>query len=191
MKRDAGRAAYVAPDFGALERSEAKANFTSRKLDVLSAVAQDPRVSSGEFRVFFLLVQYARSSDGTMYPAQDRIALQMGAKPRWVRACIDGLVKKGWLSKSRPNRQRTNIYRVEMRNVNAIIDRITSLLDQRAETINAKSDRHKNVSQERSDRHNSASPERHDRASKHLSRTPEYMGMDKRDSQYSTEGGEP
>lgn len=165
----------VKPSFDKLDEQQEKAKrFGSAKFDILDAVAQDPRVTSGEFRVFFLLMQYARAADGVMFPSQERLAIQMNAKPRWVRQCIDGLVEKGWLSKSRPNRHRPNVYRVDTKNVNAVMDRITSLIDSMNERKGIIRDRQYNVSRNASERQDRAVPDRQDRAAKHLSRTPEY-----------------
>lgn len=138
---------YVPPQFDALEAEQAAASFTSRKLDVLDAMAMDPRLSPAEFRVAYLIVQHANAKTGAMFPSQERLAIQMGVRTRWVRHCIDGVVEKGWLTKHRPNRQRPNSYTINTQHMNAILDRITSLLDAMNEAKGFRSERHDNVTQ--------------------------------------------
>ena len=114
-------------------RAEGTANqsFTSWKLHLLDAISMDPRVTATEFRVAYRLLQHANAETRAIFPSQERIASQIGAKERAVRAAIAGLVEKRWLTISRPNRRLPNLYRFETRNVNAILDRQISLDDAR------------------------------------------------------------
>ena len=127
-------------------------SFTSSKLDILDAISMDPRITPGEFRVAYRLAQHANSKTGAIFPSQDRLASQTGMKERSVRACIAGLVHKGWLKKSRPNRRGTNFYRFDAQHINAILDRQIMLDDARREERATKAlphDRHPNDGQKR------------------------------------------
>lgn len=115
------------------------ATFTSQKLDLLDAISMDPRVTAGEFRVAFRLLQHANSETGAIFPSQDRLASQIGMKERTVRACIDGLVRKGWLHKERPNRRVPNFYRFDTTHINQVLDRQAMLNDARREERIARS----------------------------------------------------
>ena len=108
-------------------------SFASWKLDLVDAISMDPRVTSTEFRVAYRLLQHANAETMAIFPAQGRIASQIGAKERTVRAAVRGLVAKGWLTVSRFNRRLPNLYRFETRNVNAILDRQSSLDEARKE----------------------------------------------------------
>jgi hypothetical protein len=132
------------PDFDSLDEGSADIeSFTSNKLDVMDAISMDPRVSHGEFRVAFRLLQHANAKTGRIFPSQERIANQIGVKVRQVREYIAGLVEKGWLRATRPNRQLPNQYAFDLKHVNAILDRQISLQDalseERAERRNATS----------------------------------------------------
>lgn len=120
-------------------------SFTSDKLDVLDCISMDPRVTPAEFRVAFRLMQHANGENGAIFPAQDRIADQTGMKLRTVRACIAGLVDKGWLNVIRPNKRLPNLYRFKIDHMNAILDRQTTMGEYRKEERAAKKrrfDRH-------------------------------------------------
>ena len=115
------------------DRDGENRTFTSWKLDLLDAMSMDPRVTGSEFRVAFRLLQHANSETLAIFPSQDRIASQTGMKERTVRACVAGIVKKGWLHKSRSNRRVSNSYRFDTKHVNAILDRQIILNEARRE----------------------------------------------------------
>lgn len=113
--------------------------FTGHKLDLLDAISMDPRVTASEFRVAFRLMQHANAETGAIFPSQDRLACQIGMRERSVRACIAGLVAKGWLLRCRPNRRVSNLYRFDPKHMNAILDRQITLNEIRKEERIARS----------------------------------------------------
>ncbi|UVK50955.1 helix-turn-helix domain-containing protein [Mesorhizobium sp. AR02] len=102
-------------------------------MDLLDAISMDRRVTAGEFRVAFRLLQHANAETGAIFPSQDRLGSQIGMKERSVRACIAGLVHHGWLRKWRPNRRTANSYSFESKHINAVLDRQISLNEARRE----------------------------------------------------------
>lgn len=113
--------------------AESIREHTKRKFELLDAISMDPRVTAGEFRVAFRLMQHANAETGAIFPSQDRLASQIGMKERAVRACIAGLVSKGWLRTRRPNRRTSNLYSFDRKHINAILDRQISLNEARKE----------------------------------------------------------
>jgi hypothetical protein len=113
--------------------AETVQKHTSEKLDLLDAISMDPRVTAGEFRVAYRLMQHANAATGAIFPSQDRLASQIGMRERSVRSCIAGLVAKGWLNKCRPNRRSSNMYRFDSKHTNAILDRQIALNEARKE----------------------------------------------------------
>ena len=109
------------------DAGEHRKAFTSAKLDILDCISMDRRVTAAEFRVAFRLAQHANGENGAIFPSQDRIADQTGMKARTVRACIAGLIKKGWLHVIRPNKRVPNLYRFDGRHMNEILDRQASM----------------------------------------------------------------
>ena len=93
---------------------------TSAKLDLLDAMCRDPSVTPGEFRVAYVLAQHQGHKG--ICPSQELVSLETGIKPRQVRNLIQGLVDKGWLRKARRNRQETNQYEFDHRNVGRVHD---------------------------------------------------------------------
>jgi hypothetical protein len=108
-------------------------SFASAKFDLLDCISMDPRVTHSEFRVAFRLTQHANGETGAIFPSQERLADQTGMKVRTVRACIAGLIRKGWLHVFRPNRRTPNLYRFDSRHINAILDRQLTMDDARKE----------------------------------------------------------
>lgn len=130
------------------EEPEKQKSFTSGKLDILDGMSMDPRVTDGEFRIAFRLMQHANGENGAIFPSQERIADQTGKKLRTVRSCIAGLVSKGWLHIVRPNRRISNWYRFDRKHLNHILDRQIVMDEARREDRSMKSRR-----LERFDRH--------------------------------------
>ena len=113
--------------------------FTSHKLDLLDAISMDRRVTASEFRVAYRLMQHANAETGAIFPSQDRLASQIGMRERSVRACIAGLVAKGWLLRWRPNRRTSNMYKFDGRHANEVLDRQITLNEIRKEERIARS----------------------------------------------------
>lgn len=165
---------------------------TSAKLDMLDAICRDPRVTPGEFKVAYCLAQ--RQGPKGICPSQEYVSIETGFKPRQVRSHIAKLVAKGWLRKSRRNRQLSNQYEFVTEHMEAVNDRFQSakdnLMDKRKSRI---SDRQDRAAQEfpdgqnvaASDRQDRAAPDRQNIAANNLSGTPEgehlNQGHDKKD----------
>jgi hypothetical protein len=66
-----------------------------------------------EFRVAVCLLQFANRNSKAIFPAQARIAAELGCSERAVKRAIANLVTEGWLEARRPNRHLPNAYRFD------------------------------------------------------------------------------
>jgi hypothetical protein len=148
---------------------EAAKSFTSDKLDILDAMALDPRLTPTDFRVAYWLIQHVNAETGQCNPSQRLIAQYCNLKERTVRAAIGHLCNAGWLRKSRSGRG-SNQYRFSDSNVSAMLDRRTLIRDHlQLERAYRQAD----AGPVALDRHEDAAHDRQRDAAKHLRRTPE------------------
>lgn len=109
------------------EAKEKLSTFTSAKLDWLDAVSIDPRVSTLEFRVAFIIAQHVNSETGKCCPSQETIATFIGKSDRAVREAVKRLEHFGWII--RRKRGQGTQYDPAMTHVNAMLDRRIMLRD--------------------------------------------------------------
>jgi hypothetical protein len=116
----------------------------------MNALSLDCRVTASEFRLAFRLLQHANSVTRAIFPSQELLAIEMGVRPRQVRACLSGLIRKGWVKKTRYNRQLSNSYEFLEQHVSAVLDRQQSLKESLDEERQARwSERSKSPSHNR------------------------------------------
>jgi hypothetical protein len=125
IKRDR----HLAPNFDKLEEKEKQRSFTSWKLNLLDAMSIDPRLKPFDFRLAFLMLQYMNGKTGKIFPSQETLAGLLNVSLDSVLRSIKHLKDTGWLTATRPNRQKSNHYAFETRNVNAMLDRRLSIED--------------------------------------------------------------
>ena len=120
----------AAPNFDAIESEDEVKKFTSWKLDLLDAIASDPTVPAGAFRVAFIVAQHLSKKSLVAFPGQQTIADMAGLKIRQVRTHLSALAEKGWLN---IRRGRHNTYAFNINRLGMILDYQADLRDRRLE----------------------------------------------------------
>ena len=86
------------------------ASRTKELFQWLNAVAADPKVSAGAFRVAYKLSQHFNRVTGEAWPSLETLADAVGVNERTVRRCIDELCDAAHLEKKRGGDGRPNRY---------------------------------------------------------------------------------
>lgn len=106
-------------------------SFTSRKLDLMSAINSDTRLKMSARVVAHELLQYA-SPEGEIFPSQELIGRTIDLKPRMVKYCIAALQKAGWIEVRRPSRTKSNRYYFDASQVDGLKARRQMIRDELA-----------------------------------------------------------
>jgi DNA-binding MarR family transcriptional regulator len=137
------------PEPEARTEEEIQKSFTSKKMDIINCMMIDPRISPSQFKVAVCLIQHASANSGAIFPSQERLSVLLNMSLSVVKRNITDLVKSGWLSKRRQNRQHSNSYAFSTKHLDAMLDRRESLEEtMREQRRLANSDRSKTTPQE-------------------------------------------
>jgi len=101
-------------------------SWTSKKLDILSAVAADPGMSGSDFLVMFAILQHYNPVTKQCNPSQELLAIETGLCVRAIRTHINRLQDR-WLYVHRFEANTTNQYIPRFANVEAAQARVRSL----------------------------------------------------------------
>lgn len=92
------------------EQTRTNKVFAKFKFDLADAIASDRRLSPVDRCVAFSLMSFLNSDTGEAFPSVEVLASVAGFSKRAVRYSIAALRENGWLSVSRPDRRRSNVY---------------------------------------------------------------------------------
>jgi hypothetical protein len=120
--------------------SESARSWTSRKLDWLRAINFDGRVSPLMFKIAFCIIQHANEKTArTLLLSDETIADEIGTSHRNIYRPRTTLREIGWLNWRRT--RNANIYTIEFKNVDRMLDGLTATRDQRNERRKSRENR--------------------------------------------------
>lgn len=121
------------PDFDHSGDDGRRTSFTSWKLDMINTLLLDPRLQPSDFKVAVAVLQFMNGETGMIFPSQETIAEIVHMTVRNVGKCLKRLRQADWLSWERGNRQMSNRYVFETKNLNLMLEYRTSIIDNRRE----------------------------------------------------------
>mgnify|MGYP000081821384 CR=1 FL=1 len=93
---------------------ELSRRFAAAKFIWIRSVASDPSVGGLACRVAAILLDFFQVTDATAWPSQQLLARHAGVTPRALRDAIRRLEVAGYLTVTRPGRNRVNRYRLTL-----------------------------------------------------------------------------
>lgn len=93
---------------------ELSRRFAAAKFIWIRSVASDPTVGGLACRVAAILLDFFQVTDATAWPSQQLLARHAGVTPRALRDAIRRLEVAGYLTVTRPGRNRVNRYRLTL-----------------------------------------------------------------------------
>jgi hypothetical protein len=132
MKRSAQNVVELGTAKEKVER-EAQRSFTSWKLDVLNALASDPEVSAGHFRIAFRVMQAVNRETRVAFISDELLCDEVPSTDRWkCNKARRKLIERDWWTVDRGHGGKASRYIFLDTNLNAILDRLAIYRDARA-----------------------------------------------------------
>lgn len=101
-------------------QAEETRTFTSWKLDVITAIFSDIRLSDGEKVFAFSLMQHVNARSRIAWPTLIRLAAIMNVNHSTVKRHSAKLEKTGWIKRCRKNKRGSYRYQFDDKQCNAI-----------------------------------------------------------------------
>jgi hypothetical protein len=114
---------------GAPDTQDRHKQFTSRKLDWLTAIGHDPKVKPWAFKIVFWISNHFDAERGTAFISDETLSAESGSPERTVRRARKQLAEADWLQWQ--HTRSANLYIPKFERVPAMLDKLKKLRQDR------------------------------------------------------------